>query len=65
MIQQEVTQGSRKVIITANSQEGPFSLRLWVNNGETATLVSGKTKTLAGAIRSANRMLLRLQTNHS
>jgi hypothetical protein len=57
MIQQEVAQGNRKVIITANSQEGPFYLRLWVNSGETATLVSGKVTTLAGALKKAKRML--------
>jgi hypothetical protein len=57
MIQQQVTQGSRKVIITANSQEGPFYLRLWVNNGDTATTIASKAKTLSGALKQADRML--------
>lgn len=49
----------KQVIISANTPEGPFSSRLYVNGGETATLVSAKAKTLAGARRQAWRMLAR------
>lgn len=57
MFQQTIKNGSREVIISANTEAGPFSIRLYVNNGETATLVSAKAKTLAGATKQARKML--------
>ena len=54
MTQHEVVQGSRKVIITGDAV---FSSRLYVNNGETATLICAKHKTLAGAQKWAAKAL--------
>jgi hypothetical protein len=57
MFQTSIKKGSREVIISANTDAGPFSSRLYVNNGETATLVAAKAKTLKGARKQAEKML--------
>lgn len=59
MFQQTLTKGSRVVHITANTADGPFDSRLYVNHGEDATLNVKKAKTLAGAIKQAEKMLER------
>lgn len=53
----EIRVGSRVAIISANQSDGPFSTRLYVNNGETATLIYRKAKTLAGAEKQAREMV--------
>jgi hypothetical protein len=55
MTQYTISNGSRQVIIT--EQDGRYSCRLYVNNGETATTQSGKAKTQAGIERTARRLL--------
>lgn len=59
MFQKSIKQGSREVVISANTGAGPFSSRLYVNHGETATLETAKAKTLKGAEKQAERMLAR------
>lgn len=49
--------GSRKVIISANSETGPFTSRLYVGHGEIATSIVKTAKTLTGAHKQARRML--------
>jgi hypothetical protein len=48
-----ITNGTRQVLINANTDAGPFNARLWVNVSATdmgdATLVARTFKTLAGA----------------
>jgi hypothetical protein len=55
MFHQTISQGTRKVHITANSAAGPFSSRLYVNRGEIATLTAAKHKGLQGALRWARK----------
>jgi hypothetical protein len=55
--QETVKEGSRAAIITANEASGPFQIRLYVNNGETATTRVKKAKTIAGARKAARKML--------
>lgn len=50
-----IKNGSREVMVIC--QDGRFSARLYVNNGETATLQSWKGKTEAGARKWAARIL--------
>ena len=53
--------GKRAVSIISNGQDGPFSMRVWVNceNGQLgdATLVSGKAQTMKGAEKWAQKKL--------
>lgn len=56
-MQKAIEQGSRQVIISANTEQGPFTSRLYVNYGETATQVVRKAKTLKGAEKQAKKML--------
>jgi hypothetical protein len=49
--------GSRQVITTNQNTAGIWESRLYVNNGETATLTSAKHKTKEGAIKWANKVL--------
>ena len=51
----ESTQKGRVVIVT--EQDGIYSGRLYVNNGETACLQNNTTKTRAGIERWAHRVL--------
>ena len=57
MYQENISKGNRVVIISANNNNGPFSVRLYVDYGNVATLVTSKTKTLNGAHQSAQRMI--------
>lgn len=57
MIFKTTTSGSRQVVTTANTSEGPWSSRLYVNNGETATLTNASHKTEAGAQKWAKKTL--------
>jgi hypothetical protein len=49
--------GRTKVHITANKEEGPFSSRLYVNGGETATNTTAKHTTLKGAKKWADKVM--------
>jgi hypothetical protein len=44
----EITKGSRKVCAFRNDSNSNWNARLYVNNGETATLTCGKFKTEKG-----------------
>lgn len=55
--QEVIKEGSRQAVISANQADGPYWIRLYVNNGETATLLYKKAKTIAGARKIANKML--------
>jgi hypothetical protein len=56
-IQFETTAGTRKVISFANDRNSIWHSRLYVNNGETATLTSAKHKSEAGARKWAAKAL--------
>ena len=49
---------TRCAIISANDEAGPFTTRLYVDKGETATLTVKKAKTFTGARRQASAMLI-------
>lgn len=51
----ELRSGSYVVKITGEA--GRFTSRLYVNHGETATLVVRKATTMAGALKQAVKML--------
>jgi len=55
--QEDVKSGSRVAVISANESTGPFSIRLYVDNGNVATLTVKKAKTIAGARKIAQQML--------
>lgn len=57
MQQIEITNGSRKVIATRNDESYKWNARLYVNHGETATLLCGKFKTENGVRQWANGKL--------
>lgn len=68
MFQENVERGSRIAVISANTPEGPFSTRLYVNAqmsvqgspvllSATATLTCKSAKTLKGARKQAAAML--------
>ncbi len=57
MAQFETTKGSRKVISFSNGEGYGWSSRLYVNNGETATLTCAKHKTENGARAWADKTL--------
>ena len=50
-------QGSRHVVTSANTDQGPFESRLYVNRGNTATQVSAKHKSLNGAAKWAQKVV--------
>ena len=55
MSQFTIKSGSRQVVVTVQGQS--YSARLYVNNGETATLQSWKGKTETGARRWAAKAM--------
>lgn len=55
MTQYTINNGSRQVVITNSGDR--WTARLYVNNGETATLRSWRGKTEAGALKWAQRTL--------
>ena len=57
MFQREINKGGAQVMISANDAQGPFTSRLYVNYGETATATARKAKTLKGAERQAKKMI--------
>lgn len=59
MSQIEITKGSRKVIAYRNDEGSKWSARMYVNNGETATLTCGKFKTEKGLRNWADKVLSR------
>jgi hypothetical protein len=54
-MQTEIRKGTKVVVIVI--QGDGFRSRLYVNNGETATLMVKTAKTLKGAEKQANEML--------
>lgn len=59
MKQIEIRNGSRIVISTSNGDGYPWSSRLYVNGGKTATLTSAAHKTEAGVRKWAEKTLAR------
>ena len=57
MFQETIANGSREVVISANDLEGPFTSRLYLNNGTTAGSTVKKAATLKGARKQANKIL--------
>ncbi len=57
VVQIEVWNGARLAIITANDACGPFTTRLYVNHGQTATTMVRKATTLKGARKQAAGLL--------
>lgn len=57
VIQFETAKGSRKVISFSNGEGYPWSSRLYVNNGETATMTNATHKGETGARRWAAKVL--------
>ena len=57
MFQHQIKSGRVVAIITANEFAGPFSTRLYINDGATATLHVRKAKTLRGAEKQARKMI--------
>lgn len=57
MQQIEIAQGSRKVIATRNG--GKWQARLYVNNGETATLTARKFASVKGVEKWAGEVMAR------
>lgn len=55
----EIVQGTRKVIAFRNDESCKWDARLYVNNGETATLTCGKFKTEKGLRAWAAKKLAR------
>lgn len=59
MNQIEITDGTRKVIAFRNDENSKWNARLYVNNGETATLTNGKFKTESGLRKWASKIFTR------
>lgn len=59
----ETIKGSRKVISSRNGEGYEWSSRLYVNNGETATLTCAKHKTEKGARAWADKTLMPYEGN--
>ncbi len=57
MQQIEITKGSHYVIATRNGEGSPWSARLYVNQGTSATLASRKFKTEKGVRDWASKVL--------
>jgi hypothetical protein len=55
--QEEIKAGSRSAVISANTESGPFSIRLYFDYGKSAGYQSKTAKTIAGARKIAKRML--------
>ena len=53
----EIVKGSRKVIAFRNDEECAWWSRMYVNNGETATLVSARHRTEKGVRKWAEKVL--------
>ena len=54
-----IKKGSREVVISNQNTAGVFESRLYINRGQTATLTHATHKTLAGALKWANKILAR------
>lgn len=59
MYSKKISKNQLTVIISANDKAGPFTSRLYVNYGETATTTVRKAKTLKGAEKQAQQMINR------
>lgn len=56
--QKNISKGTKVAIISANETSGPFSVRLYLNNGETASSFKAKkATTLKGAMKAAETLL--------
>lgn len=53
-----LTNGTRQVIATRNDRSSKWVARLYVNNGETATLKCGKFQTVKGLTNWASKVLV-------
>lgn len=53
----KLTNGTRQVIATRNDRSSKWNARLYVNNGETATLKCGKFQTVKGLTNWASKVL--------
>jgi hypothetical protein len=53
----EIIKGSRKVIATRNDENSKWTANVYVNNGETITLVRGKFQTEKGLRSWAEKKL--------
>jgi len=52
-----ITAGTKQVIASRNDESSKWSSRLYVNNGETATLVTGKHGTEKGVRAWASKVM--------
>lgn len=52
-----ITNGTRQVVTSYEPEAGIYSSRLYVNNGETATLQTAKHRSEAGVARWAGKVL--------
>ena len=57
MITHTVTNPTGKLVVRITEQGSRFTSRLYVNHGETATLLVKKATTLAGALRQADKLM--------
>jgi len=57
MDQIEITRGSRKIIATRNDASSRWNARLYVNGGDTATLIARTFKTESGLRTWAEKIL--------
>lgn len=56
--QKNVKRGTKVAIISANEADGPYTVRLYLNNGETpSSRKPRKVKTLKGAMKAAETLL--------
>jgi hypothetical protein len=56
MNQATIIHGTKQVVATRNNEAGKWNARLYVNGGETATLVAKTFKTLAGVEKWAAKV---------
>lgn len=55
--QKNIKRGSKMVVISANDSTGPFTARLYINNGETASARKPlKSTSLKGAMKAADKL---------
>lgn len=55
--EERIVKGSRVAVISANESSGPFTTRVFVDNGNVATLTVKKAKTIERARKQARQML--------
>jgi hypothetical protein len=69
MFQMNIKSGREEIIITANKLDdgtyGTYSWRIYINNGETATHMTGKAKTATGAKKAATNRLAKFRASRT